>query len=408
MNATSLNVILIEDDQADAQLIEDLLKQSAEQRYSLTRSTSLKEGLARAADGTFDIMLLDLYLPDSQGLDTLRNAYQKAPHLPIVVLTGLSDYKMGTKAIQAGAQDYLIKDEITLPLLTRFIRNAVERKQLLTELQQKENFAQSILNSLPAHVAVLDRDGTIVRTNEAWRDFSVNNGGDPDAYLGADYIELCRMAAETDPTMKVCFEGLKEVVEGKVKSFDFEYPCATATKALWFLMKATPLKTQEGGLVMSHFDVTALKEAEAQIKKLSEVLADRTYSHYLAMSKGKGAITLASTDGNKNNKVLYDLIPDYQELVIRYVRAVRIREDRPSEAVQAFAQRLAMLQIQARDIVRLHLGVLSQFTSEILPAQEKALANDARLLLLELLGNLMDQYLKLWQEDQAVIEENQL
>lgn len=403
MKPTPLKVILIEDNPGDARLIKEWLEQSTEQQYFLTHASSLKDGLAYATNEVFDVMLLDLHLPDSHGLETLTKACQTVAQMPIVVLTGITDYELGIKAIQTGAQDYLIKDEISSPLLARFLRNAVERKQLLIQLQQKEEFNQSILNSLPAHVAVLNRDGTIFSVNEAWRRFAIENEGDTNAYLGTNYIDLCRAAAETDPQMKVCFEGVKSALEGKIDSFDYEYPCEVATEELWFLMKATPLQTEEGGLVMSHFDVTPLKEAEAQIKQLSQALADRNYSHYLAMSQGRGAVTSASVDGNQADKILYDLIPDYQNLVIRYVRAIRIHEDRPSNEVQAFVHRLASLKIQARDIVRIHLGVLGEFTKDILPTQEKAFTNDARLVLLEVLGNLMDLYLTLWQENKVDI-----
>ena len=155
---------------------------------------------------------------------------------------------------------------------------------------------------------------------------------------------------------------------------------------------------------MSHIDVTALKQAETQIKQLTEALAARNYNHYLAMSNGLGAVTQGSIDSDMANKVLYELIPDYKELVIRYVRSVRIQKDRPSRQVQAFARSLADLQIQARDVVRIHLGVLTQLTEEVLPSQEKAFSNDARLVLLELLGTLLDIYLKSWQQSIGAME----
>lgn len=397
-----LKILLIEDNPGDARLVHEMLKQRANPHYRLTHVESLRQGLDLINQEPFDITLLDLNLPDSQGLATLHRLCQVIPRTAIVVLTGMADDELAIQAIQAGAQDYLVKEEITTSVFTRFLHYAIERNQLLTKIQQKEAFNQAILNSLTARVAVLDQDGVIVSVNDAWQQFTRENGGGDDP--GVNYLTLCEAASAFDPLLRDCVAGLRSILDRATTTFDFEYTYPTQAGDLWFLMKATPLQTKAGGLVMSHIDVTALKQAEAQIEQLTEALAARNYNHYLAMSNGLGAVTQASVDSDMANKVLYELIPDYKALVVRYVRAVRIREDRPSRQVQAFARSLADLQIQARDVVRIHLGVLSQLTEEVLPSQEKAFSNDARLVLLELLGNLLDIYLKSWQQSIGAME----
>lgn len=402
MKPITLKILLIEDNPGDARLVQEMLKQRVNPQYRLTHVESLGQGLDLINQEQFDITLLDLNLPDSQGLSTLHRLCQVMPPTAIVVLTGIADDELGIQAIQAGAQDYLVKEEITTSVFTRFLRYASERNQLLTKLQQKEAFNQAILNSLTARVAVLDQDGVIVTVNDAWRQFARENG-DVDS-PGVNYLNLCEAAAVHDPSLRDCAAGLRSILDGAAASFDFEYTYPTQAGELWFLMKATPLQIKAGGLVMSHIDVTALKQAETQIEQLTEALAARNYNHYLAMSNGLGAVTQASIDSDMANKVLYELIPDYKELVIRYVRSVRIQKDRPSRQVQAFARSLADLQIQARDVVRIHLGVLTQLTEEVLPSQEKAFSNDARLVLLELLGTLLDIYLKSWQQSIGAME----
>lgn len=402
MKSNTLKILLIEDNPGDARLVQEMLKQEANPEYRLTHAESLSQGLDLMTQDQFDITLLDLNLPDSQGLTTLQRLYQIRPTTAVVVLTGMADDELGIQAIQAGAQDYLVKEEISSSLFTRFLRYAIERYQLLNNLQQKELFNQAIFNSLTARMAVLNQDGVIIGVNDAWQQFIQENGGEGD--LKANYLNLCEIAAEHDPRWRDCAAGLRSILDGSVTSFDFEYTYPTQAGDLWFLMKATPLRTKAGGLVITHIDVTALKEAEAHIEQLTEALAARNYNHYLAMSNGLGAVTKASIDANVQDKLLYELIPDYKTLVIRYIRAIRIREDRPSDQVQDFAKRLAALRIQARDVVRIHLGVLTELTEEILPSREKAFSNDARLVLLELLGNLLDTYYKAWQKSIEAVE----
>ncbi|MCB0162700.1 MAG: response regulator [Anaerolineae bacterium] len=396
MTPTILKILLVEDNPGDARLVQEMLKQRFNPQYRLTHVESLSQGLDLINQEKFDITLLDLNLPDSQGLSTLHRLCQVMPPTAVVVLTGMTDDELGIQAIQAGAQDYLVKEEITTSVFTRFLRYAIERNHLLNKLQQKEAFNQAILNSLTARVAVLDQNGVIVSVNDAWQQFNREHDGED--YPGMNYLNACEATAAHDPHWSECAAGLRSILEGSVTSFDFEYAYPAPSGQLWFLMKATPLQTKAGGLVMSHIDVTALKQAEAQIEHLTEALAARNYNHYLAMSNGMGAVTKASVDSNMADKVLYELIPEYKDLVVRYVRAVRIHNDRPSRQVQIFAHRLADLHIQARDIVRIHLGVLTQLTEEILPSQERAFSNDARLVLLELLGTLLDIYLKSWQK----------
>ena len=89
------------------------------------------------------------------------------------------------------------------------------------------------------------------------------------------------------------------------------------------------------------------------------------------------------------------IIPEYRDIVLSYVRAIRIRENRPSNLVRKFAKQLASLQFQARHLIRLHLNVLNEFSRRALPAEDRAFSNDARLVLVELLGNLIDIYLNI-------------
>lgn len=120
---------MIEDNPGDARLIQEMLNEAGADRFDLKCIDRLYKGLELLSTEDFDVVMLDLGLPDSQGLDTFSKAYNQAPETPIVVLTGLDDEEQTIKAIERGAQDYLIKGRVDSQLLTRAIRYAIERKR---------------------------------------------------------------------------------------------------------------------------------------------------------------------------------------------------------------------------------------------------------------------------------------
>lgn len=142
MTERPLSVLLVEDDPVYARLITELLDTS---RYAgilhVTRVVLLSEALARMEANDFDVLLLDVGLPDSQGLDTVLTVRRAAPELPVVVLTGRDDI-VAPQALRAGAQDYLIKGSFGDELLTRSLRYAVERHLLQGRLRAQRSIAR--------------------------------------------------------------------------------------------------------------------------------------------------------------------------------------------------------------------------------------------------------------------------
>ncbi|MEV0587467.1 fused response regulator/phosphatase [Nonomuraea sp. NPDC050310] len=140
-----LTLLLIEDDAGDAVLVEELLKQ-AEVPPKLIWARSLAEAAPRLTTSVHCV-LVDLSLPDAHGLEALRQVLAIAPHAAVLVLTGLRDVHVGVAAVQSGAQDYLVKQDVDARLLARAVRYAMERKRadlaqlnlVQAELTAKEN-----------------------------------------------------------------------------------------------------------------------------------------------------------------------------------------------------------------------------------------------------------------------------
>lgn len=123
----TLRILLIEDHDGDARLVREHLRDVQGPHFAVTRVATLAEALDRLYRERFDAALLDLTLPDSRGLRTLRRMLEPSTGVPVVVLTGLDDDRMGVEALKHGAQDYVVKDEVTPRRLARTLRFAIER-----------------------------------------------------------------------------------------------------------------------------------------------------------------------------------------------------------------------------------------------------------------------------------------
>ncbi|MFX1409428.1 MAG: winged helix-turn-helix transcriptional regulator [Promethearchaeota archaeon] len=123
----------MEDNKADVRLIEEFLKSSEEFKFELESNPRLTESMSRLGVKSFDIILLDLTLPDSDREFTLERVLSVTNAIPIIILTGLDDKDFALKSLQKGAQDYLVKDELNGPILIRAILYAIERHKIETE-----------------------------------------------------------------------------------------------------------------------------------------------------------------------------------------------------------------------------------------------------------------------------------
>ncbi|OLT59787.1 hybrid sensor histidine kinase/response regulator [Moorena bouillonii] len=153
MDTHSLKILLVEDNPADADLLQIILTDAQEIQWSLVQVEKLQDAIDSLSKHHFDIVLLDLSLPDKQGLITVTKTHEVVPDLPIVVLTGLNDRVTALEALRKGAQDYLVKGKIDSELLIRTIRYAIERANTMKQLRQSEEQLQRLNEELEHRVA---------------------------------------------------------------------------------------------------------------------------------------------------------------------------------------------------------------------------------------------------------------
>jgi two-component system CheB/CheR fusion protein len=140
-----LHVLIVEDNPADADLMRDALPETGAIQFHSESVPLLAEAIARLATGSIDIILTDLGLPDSQGLATFRKLHQAAPDIAIIVLTASDDQEMAVTAVREGAQDFLVKGQITGDLLVRAVRYAFERRRAEETLRKSVDTYQILL-----------------------------------------------------------------------------------------------------------------------------------------------------------------------------------------------------------------------------------------------------------------------
>jgi len=222
-----MRVLLVEDNDDDVLLIQESL---SETKISIARAERLSSALEQLARGGFDAVLLDLSLPDAQGLDSIGRVHSQAPDVPIVVLTGLNDEVAAVKAVERGAQDYLIKGQVDGHLLARSLRYAIQRHKAEESLKKRNRellvlrkISETILGSLDLKI-VLDQ---ILEQAMLSGSFDLGNIRLLDA--SGDSLEVAVATGYRDPNNVLSHRRLSRTTEAAHSSHFsgrvFEQPC---------------------------------------------------------------------------------------------------------------------------------------------------------------------------------------
>ena len=156
-----------------------------------------------------------------------------------------------------------------------------EAKPHIEPLSFSEELAKAVINSLSAHIAILDQNGVILETNRAWNDYSFKNGMPEDFdYRGINYLEVCDAATGADALdAHNIAKGIWEVIQGHTQEFLFDYPCHSQDSKHWYYMRAIRMSdTKPVRAIISHEDITALKLVEEALRESREELQDQKQS----------------------------------------------------------------------------------------------------------------------------------
>lgn len=275
----TIRVLLIENSRSFARRIREMLAgaeaiNSVNSTYELVHADRLSTGLERLTEGGIDLVLLDLSLPDSEGLATLNRVYIRAPEVPVVVLTTLYDEELAVATLREGAYDYLVKRQVDSDLLVRSIRYAIEWHRLLAELQQKNRalatskaYTESIIQNFLDTLIVVDAEAKIQTVNPA----SCHLLGYTEEELIGQPVSII-FAEEVRRVFQFFQEPKKaEVLRPQDTVHNYQLTCKTKDGQLIpMLFNASVLTDEVGnitGVVAEEKDITEIKQAEEALKK---------------------------------------------------------------------------------------------------------------------------------------------
>lgn len=253
-----VHVLMIEDNPGDARLVHELLADTTVGRFVLHHMERLTDGLSWLQKNKADVILLDLSLPDSQGLETVHSVRDSFADLPIVVLTGHVDTSIGLTAVQAGCQDFLTKGSSDGDLIARTIRYAIERKRSEAALRESEARYRTLVDASPEAILVC-RTGHITFANPAAA--ALLQAEDQDSLIGIEYGPLLRelnaLIEATTSFSPVSPVTPKVLPDARIHTLTGGKAHVEAT--------AIPIQTtEEPGVQLILRDISARREAERE------------------------------------------------------------------------------------------------------------------------------------------------
>lgn len=269
-----VEILLFEDNPGDIGLIEEMLEEIDNFSYKLKNVETLNEGLILLENRTFDVVLTDLRLPDSEGIYTFLDIHSKNSRIPIIILTASNDEKIGIDAVNKGAQDYLVKGQVDGRLLKRSIQYSIERKKAEYKIQSLADIVESSNDA----IIIKSLDGLITNWNKGAEQVY--------GYLAEEVLGKNITILESD-NLKGEIEQLGEMVKKGKKVQHYE---TTSLKkdgsTVNVSLTLSPIIDQSGKIVSISCiagDITEKKISEKlfQEKQLAEV-ANRTKSDFLA------------------------------------------------------------------------------------------------------------------------------
>ena len=269
----TIRVLLVEDNPGDARLIQELLRDAKGGEFETVVVPRLSDAMERLNLEKFQLILLDLSLPDSHGIETFHKMTAHAPLIPLIVLSGLDDEALALQTVETGAQDYLVKGQVDPRILERAIRYAMKRVEAERALGEERNLLRSVIDNLLDSIYVKDTQGHYLLDNIAHR-----------RLLGVDAAENVVGKSIFDffpPAAASRFQEDDDVVlrlGQPVLNREEVLVVSDSATVRWMSTTKVPLRNRSGqviGVVGIGRDITERKAAEEQIFRYNAEIRQR-------------------------------------------------------------------------------------------------------------------------------------
>jgi len=308
MSESNANVLIVEDNPGDARLTMEMLRDAP--GLTLRTAASLAECLAILDEGAIDVVILDLGLPDSQGMDTVRSVVDAFPAVAVVAVTGLDDEWAGTEALRIGAQAYLAKGSAAANIGRRSVRYAFERKRAEADLIRSELKWHNVLRHTPQIGIGLDPEGRVVFANAH---FLRLTGWDEHEVLGKDWCDLCLPEDRRDEVRGV-FATIMANRDGQDYT-SYENPILTRSGETRDVAWSNVLTRAPDGTVVEVTclggDLTERLRAQREL----EVSETRFRSLFETMAAGCCVDVAVYVDGRAVDYRILDVNPAYERIM---------------------------------------------------------------------------------------------
>ena len=315
MHDKRLKVLLIEDDPGYARLIQKLLAKVGGATFVLECAGRLSTGLERLDAGDIDLVLLDLGLPDSQGLDTFFRVHAQAPQIAIVVLASVDDENLAIKAVQEGTQDYLVREQVDGNMLVHSMRYAIERKRAEKALQESEGKYRATFENTGTAMVILEENTTISLANHQFEILS-----------GYSKYEIEGKKRWTEFVHQEDLERMQEYHHQRRKSKG----AAPTRYKFRFVDKERNIKN----IFLAIDVIPETKKSIASLMDVTENKLQEAYFQQLFDNSPEGIAILDDTDRVVNTNKGFEALFGYriEEIKGRFINDIIVPEDRIEEA----------------------------------------------------------------------------
>jgi diguanylate cyclase (GGDEF)-like protein/PAS domain S-box-containing protein len=285
-------VLLIEDDPADAKLIQEALAAEIDSPFRVEWVSLLSAALERLSKEGVDVVMLDLTLPDAQGIEAFDQVFLAAPDVLILVLSGLTDEELARQAVQRGAYDYFSKSHVDAHWLPRALRYVIARKMALDALAVSEARFRAISDVSPLGILVTDKQGSCLYTNAAYHRIS---GLSFEQTLGMNW----KVAIHSDDRERVFAEWQDAAQNQKPFQTEFRF-LREDQSVVWTRVNAAAMRQDRKlhGYVQTVEDVTERKAEEALLQDAQERLFEEKERAQVTLNSIGDGVLSTDTLGN--------------------------------------------------------------------------------------------------------------